>query len=261
MVMEINKVIKSTSNQQVKEWKKLKAKKERVKQNKYVLEGWHLVKEAMQANEIIETLLITPEFKYIDEIELTDEEIEVIEIYPEIAKQLSDTPSPQGIFAIVLIQKELEVNPALVDGAWLLLDRVQDPGNIGTMVRTADAAGFAGVIFGDGSADIYQPKVVRAMQGSQFHIKLISGDLIPWIEAFKEKSYPIFGSELNEKARPYDQVGRHQNFALIMGNEGNGMAKQHLEQTSLNLYIPIKGRAESLNVAVAAGILMFQLHE
>ena len=99
------------------------------------------------------------------------------------------------------------------------------------------------------------------MQGSQFHIKLISGDLIPWIEAFKEKSYPIFGSELNEKAQPYDQVGRHQNFALIMGNEGNGMAKQHLEQTSLNLYIPIKGRAESLNVAVAAGILMFQLHE
>ncbi len=106
---------------------------------------------------------------------------------------------------------------------------------------------------------MYQPKVVRSMQGSQFHLQLITADLTTWVQAFKAKNYPVFGSELNKDARSYQEVGQHQNFALIMGNEGNGMSAELLQQTSLNLYIPIKGHAESLNVAVAAGILMFQL--
>ncbi len=97
------------------------------------------------------------------------------------------------------------------------------------------------------------------MQGSQFHLQLVTADLTTWVQAFKAKNYPVFGSELNKDARSYQEVGQHQNFALIMGNEGNGMSAELLQQTSLNLYIPIKGHAESLNVAVAAGILMFQL--
>ena len=122
------------------------------------------------------------------------------------------------------------------------------------MVRTADACGFSGVVFGEGCADMFQPKVVRAMQGSQFHLKLCSGNLIEWAKEFKQRKLPVFGSELNDQARSYDQVGRHSDFAL-------GMNEKLLKETSLNLYIPIKGHAESLNVAVAAGILMFGLME
>lgn len=251
------KEITSTANPQVKAWKKLADKKGRKKTQTYLLEGWHLVKEALLANEAIDNILIAPNFKYLEELtKLTD--IELTKISPAIAAQLSETKTPQGIFAEVKIPK-LSLEPTTAKGAWLFLDGVQDPGNIGTMVRTADAAGFAGVVFGAKTADMYHPKVVRSMQGSQFHLRLISSDLSPWVQAFKTAKYPVFGTELNKDARSYDQVGQHENFALIMGNEGNGVSQELLTQTSLNLYIPIKGRAESLNVAVAAGILMFQL--
>lgn len=253
----IMKEITSVSNQQVKDWKKLATKKARQKENRYLLDGWHLVKEALKAKQPITKILVTPTFKHIDELELPTE-TELISISEQVAKQLSETKTPQGIFAEVQIT-QTNIDPTKVSGAWLFLDGVQDPGNIGTMVRTADAAGFKGVVFGKNTADMYQPKVVRSMQGSQFHIDLVSADLLTWVDAFKAQAKPVFGSELNEAARSYDQVGRHQDFALIMGNEGNGMDPELLNKTSLNLYIPIKGHAESLNVAVAAGILMFQL--
>ncbi|WP_057744822.1 TrmH family RNA methyltransferase [Liquorilactobacillus capillatus] len=251
------KVIQSPQNKQVKEWKKLATKKGRQKQKAYLLDGWHLVKEALAKSIIIKELLVTSDFKYLDELtSLNKDQHEIISISDEVAKVLSETPSPQGVFAVVALEPAAQ--PPL-QGAWLMLDAVQDPGNIGTMVRTADAAGFTGVIFGDGTADIYQPKVVRAMQGSQFHISLLAGPLDEWVQKFSAQQVPVYGTELNPAARPYNKLGKHQNFALIMGNEGNGMSQQILKRTTANLYIPIIGHAESLNVAVAAGILMFQL--
>lgn len=253
-------IITSSSNQRVKDWKKLSQKKARIKQGKYMLDGWHLVKEAILFDQSISEILVTQDFKHRNELEVPDN-VEVIEISDKVAKHLSETPSPQGIFAVVNLPENAEEKPEKATGAWLFLDGVQDPGNIGTMVRTADACGFSGVVFGEGCADMFQPKVVRAMQGSQFHLKLCSGNLIEWAKEFKQRKLPVFGSELNDQARSYDQVGRHSDFALVMGNEGNGMSEKLLKETSLNLYIPIKGHAESLNVAVAAGILMFGLME
>ncbi len=253
-------IITSSSNQRVKDWKKLSQKKARIRQKKYMLDGWHLVKEALDSGQPVEEIMLTQNFRHRDELEVPDG-CELIEISENVARHLSETPSPQGIFAVVNLPENAEVKPESAEGAWLFLDGVQDPGNIGTMVRTADACGFSGVVFGKGCADMYQPKVVRAMQGSQFHLTLCSGDLLEWTKDFKSRRIPVFGSELNDKARSYDQVGRHRNFALIMGNEGNGMSEDLLKETSLNLYIPIRGRAESLNVAVAAGILMFGLME
>lgn len=90
-----------------------------------------------------------------------------------------------------------------LSGAWLFLDRVQDPGNVGTMVRTADAAGFAGVVAGDGSADLFSPKVVRSMQGSQFHLALYEGDLKKWFEDVKQAGYPVYGTQLNPAAKDF----------------------------------------------------------
>ncbi|HIX02435.1 MAG TPA: RNA methyltransferase [Candidatus Ligilactobacillus excrementigallinarum] len=252
------KVITSVNNSQVKAWSKLNTKKGRLNQKKYLLDGWHLVKEAIRTREPIETILVAPDFKHLQEIAVP-EGTDMIQITDNVVKHLSDTKHPQGIFAVIKIKDQVEINPEDVSGAWLFMDNVQDPGNIGTMVRTADAAGFSGIVFGDGTADVYNPKIVRSMQGSQFHLKMVTSSLDPWIETFKEQNKPVFGTELNPQARPYDQVGKHSDFALIMGNEGNGMTKELLKKTSLNLYIPIVGQAESLNVAVAAGILMFQL--
>ncbi|MFT8477123.1 MAG: RNA methyltransferase [Liquorilactobacillus sp.] len=253
-------IIQSPQNKQVKEWKKLSSKKGRLNQKQYILDGWHLVKEALQANESIQRFLIVPDSRYVDEFnEFNVTKAEITYISPEVAHALSETPSPQGVFAIIMIDESKNVLPSDLTGAWLLLDSVQDPGNIGTMIRTADAAGFRGVVFGDGTGDLYQPKVVRSMQGSQFHLQLLQSDLITFIAELKKKEIPTFGTELNKDAKSYDEIGKYSDFGLIMGNEGNGVQAKHLEMTKYNLYIPIIGQAESLNVAVAAGILMYTL--
>ncbi len=159
----------------------------------------------------------------------------------------------------MLVNNESNKIPNNLHGQWLLLDQLQDPGNVGTIVRTADAAGLTGVVLGDGSVDLYNPKVVRSMQGSQFHINLLSGNLLEWLTEFEYQDIPTYGTELNPQAVAYDQVPTGESFGLIMGNEGNGTSSEILAATTKNLYIPMNGKAESLNVAVAAGILMFQL--
>lgn len=254
------KKIESIQNRYVKNWTKLKTKKGRKIQQSYLLEGWHLVKEALLAQIKLQVILVTADFKEQAELtKLINQEQQLILISPVIAEKISDTGHPQGIFAIAALEKSLAEIPAELAGKWLLLDNVQDPGNIGTMVRTADAAGFSGVVFGRGTADLFQPKVVRSMQGSQFHIRLFTGNLSDWLTAFAQSGYPVWGTEVSAQALDYRQVKRTHNFALIMGNEGNGVDSQLLKQTTQNIYIPIYGQAESLNVAVAAGILMFQL--
>ncbi|KPD01469.1 putative TrmH family tRNA/rRNA methyltransferase [Geobacillus sp. BCO2] len=140
----------------------------------------------------------------------------------------------------------------------LLIDAVQDPGNLGTMIRTADAAGIDAVILGEGCADLYNAKVVRATQGSLFHLPVVNGDLAQWIARFKEQGIPVYGTAL-EKAVDYRTVPLSSSFALLVGNEGSGIRPELLGLTTENVYIPIYGQAESLNVAVAAGILLYSL--
>ena len=139
----------------------------------------------------------------------------------------------------------------------MFLDRVQDPGNAGTIVRTADAAGFTGVIFGAGSVDPYNDKVLRSMQGSHFHLPIYQTDLSSVITYFNEHQYPVYGTALDVRAKDFRDVSATENMALILGNESKGVSKEILEITSDNLYIPIYGKSESLNVAVAAGILIY----
>jgi RNA methyltransferase, TrmH family len=247
----------SVKNERIKRWHKLQSKKGRLMDHEYILESWHLVKEALDANQTVKVILSTSRQLSLHQDELKSFDGELIEISDEVAKTLGSTSTPQGIFGIVAI----ETNQQSVDmsGSWLLLDQIQDPGNIGTMVRTADAAGMTGVIFGDGTSSQYNAKVLRAMQGSQFHLKILTGNLLEWIDYFKKHQIPVYGTELNPQAVSYDTINPSSSFALVMGNEGNGMQSTILDVTDKNLYIPIKGRAESLNVAIAAGIIIFQL--
>lgn len=250
--------IESTQNKHVKEWKKLLTRKGRKKQNKYLIEGLHLVEEALKAKADIEVIMIR-EDKAAEYEKLPGLEAEkVVGITEEISTILSDAVTEQGIMAV--IRNSESTDHITGEKPVLMLDEVQDPGNLGTLVRTADAAGFEGVIIGKGSVDLYNPKALRSAQGSQFHLAIIHDDIEKWIGIFKDKEIPVYGTALDERAVSYRSIEPHSQFGLIVGNEGNGVDPLLLEQTTENLYIPIKGQAESLNVAIAASVLMFSLY-
>lgn len=248
------KHIHSVKNPQIKEWKKLLTKKERDKTGTFLIEGFHLVEEALKQEDVIIQLIVN------EETELppawNDGSIPVTFVTEEIIKTLSDTETPQGVIAIC---RQTRKDITEISGkTFLLIDAVQDPGNVGTIIRTADAAGIDAVIVGQGSVDIYNPKVLRSAQGSHFHLPIINGDLPFWLNKLAENHIPVYGTSL-ENGQVYTETAPAESFALIVGNEGNGVNKQLLAQTAKNLYIPIFGKSESLNVAVATGILLYYL--
>jgi TrmH family RNA methyltransferase len=248
------KQIQSVKNPQVKQWKKLLTKKERDKTSTFLIEGFHLVEEALKNREQIIEIIVSEKIELSPRLDFGSTPITVVT--EEIMKELSDTETPQGIFAVChqkTDSKHIEEAKTL-----LLIDAVQDPGNLGTMIRTADAAGIDAIVVGHGSVDIFNSKVLRSAQGSHFHLPIVRGNLEEWMENLKKRNIPVYGTAL-EHAKTYTDIEPQESFALIVGNEGSGMSKEILDQTSLNLYIPIYGKSESLNVAVAAGILLYYL--
>lgn len=247
--------LQSAKNPRVKEWKKLLSKKGREQSGTYLIEGEHLVEEALEAGELAEVMIVN-ESQLSHAVEQSN--VAMTKISPEISKMISATETPQGIFGICKKADKLDSVHGI--NRVLLLDGVQDPGNIGTMIRTADAAGMDAVIMGQGTGDLYNPKVIRSAQGSHFHLKIGFGDLSTWISQLKLEGISVYGSAL-ENASPHTEVSPAEEFALIVGNEGAGIQPRILEETDANLYIPIYGKSESLNVAVAAGILMYHLRK
>ncbi len=246
------KYIQSDKNPQVKQWKKLLTRKERDKSGLFLVEGFHLVEEALTKNEDVEEIILSEKTELPPGLDYGS--IPVTVVTDEISRQLADTETTQGIFAVCRQSKQ-----TLNKGkSYLLIDSVQDPGNLGTMIRTADAAGIETVVVGKGSVDIYNPKVLRSAQGSHFHLPVVSGDLSEWITELKDKNIPVYGTAL-ENGVVFTEATVNEAFALLVGNEGSGVNKELLAQTTQNLYIPIYGQSESLNVAVAAGILLYYL--
>ena len=241
-------IITSKANSVVKNAKKLHQKKYR--KSAYLIEGWHLFEEAVQAGVTIEKVFALESYR--DQLVAFPQTIWVSE---EILLDLADTQTPQGIVAV--IQKEEVGLPDLHQGKFLFLEDVQDPGNVGTMIRTADAAGFTGVIVSDKSADIYSLKTLRSMQGSHFHLPIYRLPLATFVEEAKKSNLPILATTLSRESKDYRELSSLENFVLVMGNEGQGISSVMAESADQLVHIGMKGRAESLNVAVAAGILMF----
>ena len=241
-------IITSKANSVVKNAKKLHQKKYR--KSAYLIEGWHLFEEAVQAGVTIEKIFALESYR--DQLATFPQTIWVSE---EILLDLADTQTPQGIVAV--IQKEEVGLPDLHQGKYLFLEDVQDPGNVGTMIRTADAAGFTGVIVSDKSADIYSLKTLRSMQGSHFHLPIYRMPLTSFVEEAKKSDLPILATTLSRDSKDYRELSSLENFVLVMGNEGQGISSVMAESADQLVHIGMKGRAESLNVAVAAGILMF----
>ena len=241
-------IITSKANSVVKNAKKLHQKKYR--KSAYLIEGWHLFEEAVQAGVTIEKVFALESYR--DQLAAFPQTIWVSE---EILLDLADTQTPQGIVAV--IQKEEVGLPDLHQGKYLFLEDVQDPGNVGTMIRTADAAGFTGVIVSDKSADIYSLKTLRSMQGSHFHLPIYRMPHTSFVEEAKKSDLPILATTLSRDSKDYRELSSLENFVLVMGNEGQGISSVMAESADQLVHIGMKGRAESLNVAVAAGILMF----
>lgn len=248
------KYIHSLNNATIKQWRKLLTKKERDRTGMFLVEGFHLVEEALKERDRVVELVVSenvqiPRNWNVDKLSMTI-------VSNEVMKLLVDTKTPQGVVAICQ-QKNQQI--VLERGkTFILIDAVQDPGNVGTIIRTADAAGVDGVIVGEGSADIFQPKVVRSAQGSHFHLPVIKGKIAEWMERLAEQKIPVYGTAL-ENGIPYTNIVKLDSFALIVGNEGSGVSRELLEKTTANLYIPIYGKSESLNVAVATGVLIYHL--
>ena len=241
-------IITSKANSVVKNAKKLHQKKYR--KSAYLIEGWHLFEEAVQAGVTIEKVFALESYR--DQLAAFPQTVWVSE---EILRDLADTQTPQGIVAV--IQKEEVGLPDLHQGKFLFLEDVQDPGNVGTMIRTADAAGFTGVIVSDKSADIYSLKTLRSMQGSHFHLPIYRMSLASFVEEAKKTAIPILATTLSKDSKDYRELSPLEDFVLVMGNEGQGISSVMAESADQLVHIGMKGRAESLNVAIAAGVLMF----
>lgn len=248
------KRIESAQNASVKHWKKLvTTRKEREQSGEYIIEGFHLVEEALKNKELVKVVIVR-EGTDLPLLWHTDD-VEFIEVTAVVAKELAETENSQGIFAVC---KQVEYSDEDI-ATWtklLLVDAVQDPGNIGTMIRTADAAGIDAVVLGKGSADLFNAKTLRSAQGSHFHIPVVRGDLMEWVESLSSRGIRVYGTAL-EEAIEYTDIDAGDDFALIVGNEGSGIHYQLLQQTDANVMIPLHGNAESLNVAVATGILLY----
>lgn len=250
------KRIGSKQNANVKEWKKLHTKKGRTRSGKFLVEGPHLVEEVLNSELEILEWIVQEGIVYPFEQQADDNSLFVVT--SGVMKEISETEHPQGV--VVVCKKQDVGSLDDLSGSYLLVDGVQDPGNVGTMIRTADAAGLTAVILGQGCADPYNGKVLRATQGSFLHLPVVEGDLHEWVSDFKKQGLTVFGTSL-QGGKPYTEALAQENFALIVGNEGGGVDPELLEAADENLYIPIQGKAESLNVSIAAGILLFGLRK
>lgn len=218
------------------------------------MEGFHLVEEAMKQPDLVIQLLVR------EDIDIpTSWTAPIIELTVAVAKEISETEQTQGVFAYCR-QPQYEEADQHQWKKLLLIDAVQDPGNIGTMIRTADAAGLDAVILGKGCADPFNPKTVRSAQGSHFHIPVVRQELTIWIDRLKDNNIPIIGTGL-KKAVALNELEAQSSFALLVGNEGSGVDEELLAQADQIVKIPLFGKAESLNVAVATGILLYTLRE
>jgi len=241
-------MITSVKNEKVKAWKKLHKRKGRMETKTFLIEGYHLLEEAYLSGWEINEIIVAEN----RELPIWSSGFPVIQVSENVLKEISQTITPQGVAAVIGMKEVHEKE----GNYFLLIDAIQDPGNLGTIIRTADAAGFDGVILGKGTVDLYNDKVIRATQGSIFHLPIIQGSLTEEIPALKQQGFAIWATALND-AQKYNEVSVSEKVAIIVGNEGAGVQEKLLYLADEKVTIPIYGKAESLNVSIAAGIFMY----
>ena len=256
-------VISSKDNRIIKEASSLSEKKNRDELGLYLIEGPNIVKEAMEEGGRVR-FIFTRAGQQSDEIEeilrkADAQNLAAYELTGEVFAKVTHTDNPQAI-AAVFEKRQINQNEFFEktgSGNIAVLDRLQDPGNVGTILRTAEAFGFSGVILMKGSADVYQPKIVRAAAGSLLRLPLLFLDSADEAAALlKAHGKKIYAAAMDGKTQlPLAELS--ENAAVVIGNEGNGVCRAFIEQAE-TLSIPMEGKTESLNAAIAAATIMYE---
>ncbi|MVP01798.1 TrmH family RNA methyltransferase [Paenibacillus lutrae] len=251
----------SVQNSRVKEWAQLLDRKGRQKTGMYLIEGHHLVEEAVRAGAAVRTIVYEADKGLPPKLAAgaADAGIETVSVTRAIMERCTDTETPQGVFAVV--DKPAAPAEALLaeGGAGLVVavDGVQDPGNLGTIIRSADAVGAAAVVLGRGTVDLYNPKTIRSTMGSLFHLPIVEADLQELLPAAREAGRQIVVTSLQAQSSCYELDLTRPTW-LVVGNEGRGVSDAAAAHATHRVIIPMQGQAESLNVAMATTVLLFE---
>lgn len=248
-------ILYSTANSRYKYIKSLSQKKNRIKYGEYTVEGIKSVSDVLASDKKVSLLAVSESFYNGVKFDYPAG-IELLVFETSIFNKLCDTLTPQGIIAVIKISEPSEA--ITLDKAYIYCDGVADPGNVGTIIRTAAAAGFGGVILSKGCVDIYSPKTVRASMGAFFNIDIFTEKDSEYLKKMQKKGFTLYGGALGENTIDYRAADFSKPSILIVGNEANGISGDIMKLCQC-VKIPILGSAESLNVSVAAGILMYEL--
>ena len=237
-------MIESINNEQIKEIRKLKDKKYRDESNMFLVEGDHLVKEAYKAG-YLKKLILTED--------IYDFDVEKLLVTDKVINSISELNNIRVIGVCSKISSELDLNKNI-----LILDGVQDPGNLGTIIRSCVAFNINNLVLSNECVDLYNSKVIRSTQGMIFNINIIRDDLKNTIKLLKDNNYTIYGTNVNNGIDVKD-VKKDKKYAIILGNEGNGISDDVNALVDKNIYIKMNENCESLNVAVSGSIILYEL--
>lgn len=253
MIREIN----SVDNPLIKRVTKLKQRKYRDKEGKFICSGFNILSEAIAQKQNIDIVLIRHDIKEHDIVgECVRNNIDIAILNRECFEKISDTESTQGIMAIVTKPRLEPLN--MHKNSYVIIEELQDPGNLGTIIRTAEAAGFTQIVMVKGTVDVFSPKVIRACAGAVFRMPISFENTVKdAIDYVKEKGAKALVTKVDEGI-PYYNLNIADNVAILVGNEGNGVSQTAAEMADEVLNIPMSGKAESLNVGVASSIIMFE---
>ena len=257
-------MITAKDNDKVKYTKSLLKSKNRNKESKFIIEGYRILTLAIECNAKIDYVFVNEDFEkkteHVEFLEiLKSKNINTYKTTNKIFNELVDTESTQGILAVVKFnQRSIEENLKDEHRFVVILDRIQDPGNMGTIIRTADAAGVDAIIALKGCVDIYNPKVIRSTMGSIFDMNIIHATQEEAVRLLKLKNFDIVSSYLDTD-NYYDKVEYNYKTALVIGNEANGINDELVSKSDVLVKIPIYGKAESLNAAISSAILMYEI--
>ncbi len=250
-------IIKSAQNKTVKQLSALKQKKERDKSSLFVLEGERLVNEIPPDWEVIYYAVSNSRIEKTDIAKLKKRG-EVFIIDEKIFLKICDTVNSQGIIAVCR-QKKFDINAIIKNKNIFLvmLEKINDPGNLGSVIRTADAAGCDCVVLSEGCADLYNPKTIRSTMGSVFHIPIVTNVNLNFIiDKLKAQGIKIYAAHLSGKSLYKADLGS--SAAVLIGNEANGLSDEISEKADMLIKIPMIGKAESINAAAAAAVIIYE---
>lgn len=248
--------INSLDNSTIKKIKKLKQRKYREEEKKFLAEG----RKFLDFTYTPDLIILKENFEDFENITTKLERFNCrkIVVNDKIFKDLTSQENSQGV---ILVYPYCEANIGKINNNIIVLDKIQDPGNLGTIIRAADAAGFKDIILTKGSVDCYNEKCVRSSMGSIFNMNIVYMEELQLIQFLKEKKYKFLVTALENNSIEYTDITLNEKNAIIFGSEGNGVSDNFLKAADETVIIPIYGSAESLNVAMASGIILYKVRE